>query len=108
MKASCFLGAVFVATLATGSLAKDFCGRITSLPDAWLVHTPGSTVWFNAFDPPVSDSKAVYEFLNTHHDCDKVCCCIAGSVRTDRNPRRTSIVFTEVTGLKTCSGKVLR
>jgi hypothetical protein len=101
-------GAVLIALSGPSLAAQGYCGRITSLPDAWQIHTSEKTIWLvgNSEGPP--DPKDIYGFLNTHLDCEKICCCILGSVKEERQPRRTLTLFTEVTGLKTCSGKVLR
>jgi hypothetical protein len=99
----------FMATLALtpAAQASDFCGRINSLPDAWTVLSGGSTVVFRGDNSMPPDSKDVYGYLNTHHsDSDKSCFCITGAA--EKWPHRKELFLTQVTGLKTCAGKIIR
>jgi hypothetical protein len=104
------LAAIFAAIFASNSCAaQDFCGQIQSLPDAWLILDKSSKIYFSADTTGPTDQKDVYVYLNKNHsDSDRRCYCITGTVT--RQSRGTGVVrvFTEVTGLKTCEGKILR
>jgi hypothetical protein len=68
-----------------------------------------SKIYFSADTSGPTDQKDVYGYLNKNHsDSDHRCYCITGSVISQSRGTGVARVFTEVTGLKTCGGQILR
>ena len=67
-RACCALAAIFAVTVASPSYAAhDFCGRIQSLPDAWLILNKSSKIYFSADTSGPTDQKDVYGYLNKNN-----------------------------------------
>jgi hypothetical protein len=86
-------------------IAADFCGRITSLPDAWQVHASEKIMWFVGDNEAPADHKDTCGFLNTRRDCDKIWCCISGSVKEERQPRRALTLLPRLPAGRRVSGR---
>lgn len=96
------VGLIVIAASATSSLAaQDYCGRITSLPDGFVVKAKGGDIFFAGDNSMPPDPKGVYDYLNANHkDSDRGCYCISGDVKAKR--------FASIGGLSRCGGATLR
>jgi hypothetical protein len=86
--------------------SESYCGRLLYMPGSFELLHRNMNIWF---DEDTRDPKNLTEYLNTHVKQALSCYCIVGSLKPIVvQGHKNRYLFTEVSSLTTCLGKVIR